>query len=139
MQHDHSVLQAFAGTAAETPRILIIEDNDTNALILRSMLRKSGHDSIVATDGVEGVDMAARLQPSLILMDLQMPRLDGFEALARIREARGARRPVVVAVTASASPEVHAACLTAGFDAVLAKPVLLAALSSMVRRFLPGS
>jgi CheY-like chemotaxis protein len=117
--------------------ILIVEDNDTNALILRAMLRKHGYEAVVATDGIEGVEMSTRLRPRLILMDLHMPRLDGFGAAARIRQMANGHAPAIVAVTANASPEVHAACLTSGFGAVLSKPVLLDTLIATVRSFLP--
>ena len=58
--------------------ILIVEDNQVNALILRAMLRKHGYEPQVASSGVEGVEISARYHPRLVLMDLQMPRLDGF-------------------------------------------------------------
>ncbi len=117
--------------------ILIVEDNDTNALILRAMLRKAGYATELAADGVQGVEMAGRLRPRLILMDLHMPRLDGLEAAAAIERLCAPRTPAMVAVTANANPEVHAACMAAGFRAVLAKPILLEALVATVRRFVP--
>lgn len=140
-------MQPDAGSGAEPSApgapgagdaILIIEDNQTNVLILRAMLRRNGYETIVATDGIEGVKMARRLLPRLVLMDLHMPRLDGFAATEQIRRLGGGRDVTIVAVTANASPEVHAACLASGFDAVLSKPVLLDALIAMVRRFLPN-
>ena len=119
--------------------ILIVEDNRTNALILRTMLLKSGYEAVVATDGAEGVDMADRLKPRLVLLDLHMPRLDGLAAAAEIRRRAGCHAPVIIAVTANASPEVHAACLACGFGAVLSKPVFLDALVSIVRTFAPAT
>ena len=119
--------------------ILIVEDNRTNALILRTMLQKSGYASVVATDGAEGVEMADRLKPRLVLLDLHMPRLDGFAAAAEIRRRAGSQAPAIIAVTANASPEVHAACLACGFAAVLSKPVFLDALAATLRSFAPLS
>ena len=119
--------------------ILIVEDNRTNALILRTMLQKSGYASVVATDGAEGVEMADRLKPRLVLLDLHMPRLDGFAAAAEIRRRAGSQAPAIVAVTANASPEVHAACLACGFSAILSKPVFLDALAATLRNFAPPS
>jgi len=116
--------------------ILIVEDNDTNALILRAMLRKNGYAAVVARDGAEGVEMAERLRPPLVLLDLHMPRLDGFAAAAEMQRRAEDEPPVIVAVTANVSPEVHAACLASGFVAVLPKPVVLAALISTVGRFI---
>jgi two-component system, sensor histidine kinase and response regulator len=119
--------------------ILIVEDNDTNALILRAMLRKNGYAAVVARDGAEGVEMAERLRPPLVLLDLHMPRLDGFAAAAEMQRRAEDEPPVIVAVTANVSPEVHAACLASGFVAVLPKPVVLAALISTVGRFIAPS
>jgi CheY-like chemotaxis protein len=119
--------------------ILIVEDNRTNALILRTMLEKNGYEAVVAADGAEGVEMADRLQPRLVLLDLHMPRLDGFAAAAEIRRRAGCHAPVIIAVTANASPEVHAACLACGFGAVLSKPVFLDALVATLRTFAPPS
>ena len=119
--------------------ILIVEDNPTNALILRMMLQKSGYSAVVATDGADGVEMADRLRPPLILLDLHMPRLDGFAAAAEIRRRAGDRAPVIIAVTANVGPAVHAACLASGFGAVLSKPVFLDTLVSIVRTFAPAT
>ena len=119
--------------------ILIVEDNRTNALILRTMLQKSGYEAVVATDGAEGVEMADRLKPRLVLLDLHMPRLDGFAAAAEIRRRAGRHAPAIVAVTANVSSEVHAACLACGFGAVLSKPVFLDALAATLRSFAPLS
>ena len=115
--------------------ILIVEDNQVNALILRSMLRKRGYDTMVASDGVEGVAMSDRHHPLLVLIDLQMPRLDGFAAAAEIRRQPGAK-PTIVAVTANAGTDVQDACEAAGFACVLAKPVVYDELIATVRRFL---
>jgi CheY-like chemotaxis protein len=119
--------------------ILVVEDNRTNALILRTMLQKSGYEAAVATDGAEGVEMADRLKPRLVLLDLHMPRLDGFAAAAEIRRRAGRHAPAIIAVTANASPEVHAACLASGFGAVLSKPVFLDSLVATLRSFAPPS
>ena len=117
--------------------ILIVEDNRTSALILRTMLQKRGFQAVVATDGAEGVEMAGRLRPRLVLLDLHMPRLDGFAAAAEMRRRARPHPPAIVAVTANVSPEVHAACLACGFAAVLSKPVFLDALDATLRRFAP--
>jgi CheY-like chemotaxis protein len=127
------------GRSGRQPLILVVEDNSTNALILSAMLRKSGYESVVATDGADGVEMMDNLAPALILMDLHMPRLNGFDAAAEIRRKYGDRAPAIVAVTANANPEVHAACLASGFRAVISKPVMIDALIATVREFLPKS
>jgi CheY-like chemotaxis protein len=116
--------------------ILIVEDNAVNAMILRKMLERRGYASTVAVDGVEGVALSARLRPSLILMDLQMPRLDGFAAAAEIRRESGDTCPAIVAVTANAEEEIRGACAAAGFACVLAKPVMQEDLFATVCRLL---
>jgi len=116
--------------------ILIVEDNEVNAMILRSMLRKRGYDPVVAVDGVEGVALNERHRPQLILMDLQMPRLDGFAAAAEILRTAGRSGPTIVAVTANAAGDVLDACEAAGFAGVLAKPIDYDNLIATVRRLL---
>ena len=83
--------------------------------------------------------MADRLKPRLVLLDLHMPRLDGFAAAAEIRRRAGRQAPAIIAVTANVSSEVHAACLACGFGAVLSKPIFLDALVATLRSFAPPS
>jgi CheY-like chemotaxis protein len=115
--------------------ILIIEDNQVNAMILRAMLRKRGYEPLVAADGREGIRMAAQHRPRLVLLDLQMPRLDGFATAGEICREAGGAPPVLVAVTANACDEVRSACRAAGFVHVLAKPVVFDELIGVVRRY----
>lgn len=116
--------------------ILIVEDNDVNATILRSMLRRHGYEARVAGDGEVGVAMSARYHPKLVLMDLHMPRLDGFAAARAIRREMNGHSPVLVAVTATSAAEIEGACQDAGFASILAKPILLGDLLATVRRYL---
>ncbi len=129
MLHD-SALAARLGAP-----ILIVEDNQTNALILRSMLGKHGYSSLVATDGREGVEMTRTHRPLLVLMDLQMPRLDGFSAVSEILASDPAAPPIV-AVTASVAEKVRDACLAAGFSDVISKPIMIEELMRTVRRLM---
>ena len=125
------------GVPAEAAvQILVVEDNAVNALILRAMLRKLGHEPLMASDGFEGIAMADRLRPRLVLMDLQMPRIDGLVAARTIGSLEGGGKIVLVAVTASAAPEVQDACEDAGFACILAKPIVLGELHSLLRRYL---
>lgn len=120
--------------------ILVVEDNQVNALILRAMLRKQGYEPHLARDGLEGVSLTESLRPRLVLMDLQMPRMDGFAAAGEIRRRLNIGGPAIVAVTANAAPEVVDACAAAGFVHVLSKPVDFEELSVTVRRYMnePG-
>ena len=116
--------------------ILVVEDNEVNAVIIRTMLRKRGYASLVACNGREGVEMNRRHRPALILMDLQMPVLDGFAAASAIRHDCEVTPPPMVAVTADAGADVRRVCYKAGFAGVLAKPILLEELIETVRRHL---
>lgn len=119
-------------------RVLIVEDNQVNAMILTAMLRRDGWEPLFAGDGAEGVAMTARFRPRLILMDLQMPRLDGFAAAREILAGEAGpgagAPPVIVAVTAAPSPDIRAACRAAGFAELVAKPIEMEALLAVVRR-----
>ncbi|MFO1141886.1 MAG: response regulator [Amaricoccus sp.] len=114
--------------------ILVVEDNAVNALIIGAMLRRHGYDPLIAKDGREGLEMNARHRPRLVLMDLQLPRLDGFAIASEIRRASGGAGPAIVAVTASAASRVRGACEAAGFASVLAKPIVFEELIAAVNR-----
>ena len=125
-------------TASAAGAILIVEDNAINAMVLRNMLRKRGYDPVMAVDGIEGVELSNRHHPRLILMDLQMPRLDGFAAAERIIRNAGGARPAIVAVTANGGSDVLAMCREAGFASVLTKPISYGDLMATVARFMGG-
>jgi CheY-like chemotaxis protein len=118
--------------------VLVVEDNEVNAVIIRAMLRKRGYAALVASNGREGVEMCRRHRPGLILMDLQMPVLDGFAAASAIRSGLGETAPPIVAVTANPAQDVRRACHAAGFAAVIAKPIVLDELIATVDRHLAG-
>lgn len=122
--------------AAPPGPILIVEDNATNLFILRSMLRKLGHQPLEAVDGRGGVAMTLEHRPGLVLMDLRMPEMDGMAAAAAIRAALGPEAPPLIAVTATITPEQRAACANAGFAGLIAKPVAFAELAETVSRHL---
>lgn len=116
--------------------ILIVEDNEVNALILRTMLRRYGYEPRVAANGAIGVAMTAEHRPRLVFMDLHMPELDGFAAASAILGGMNGAHPVLVAVTATATGDIEAACRDAGFAQVLPKPIVIGDLLATVRRFL---
>ncbi len=99
------------------------------------MLRKLGHEVIEAPNGRIGVELALLHRPRLVLMDLRMPEMDGISAAAEIREILGADSPVLVAVTATITPEQQAECAETGFAEVIAKPINFSALSEIVTRY----
>ncbi|MCA8901425.1 MAG: response regulator [Hyphomonas sp.] len=102
-------------------RVLIADDNPVNALIARRALESAGFTVTVASTGAEALEVAERMTPALILMDLRMPVMDGFEATRRLR-AVGSRVPVI-ALSAEVNPEIERSALAAGVNAVVAKPI----------------
>jgi len=134
--------QAPAGRpdAPEEPgrrRILLVEDNEVARKIITHMLRRTGHEIECASGGLEGIEAAAARRYDLILMDIQMPEVNGLEAAAAIRELDGYQTTPIVAVTANYSEDFKRTCQRAGFQEFLAKPVEAERLLEVVRRFLP--
>jgi two-component system, cell cycle response regulator DivK len=117
------------------PTVLVVEDNALNLKLVRDVLEHAGYRVLVATSGEEGVAVATRGGPDLVLMDLQLPGIDGTEAMRRIRADPGGRRLPVVAVTAFAMPADREQVSSAGFDGYVEKPISTRALPEVVRRF----
>jgi CheY-like chemotaxis protein len=118
------------------PKILVVEDNATNRRLVRLFLKKLGHDAEEAENGYDGVEKAAAKRYDLILMDLEMPGMDGYEATRLIREAQNGFSPFIVALTAHALPEHRERSLRSGMNSYLSKPVKLADLKSVLREAL---
>jgi CheY-like chemotaxis protein len=114
-------------------KILYVDDNDDNVYVLRSRLTRAGFSVVIATDGAQGVAMAAKEQPDLILMDLGLPVLDGWEATRRIKAAPETRHIPVIALTAHAMTGDREKALAAGCDDFETKPVELARLLEKIK------
>lgn len=119
---------------AET--ILIIEDNEKNRLLLKDILSYHGYTVLEAEDSKVGVDMALAHQPSLILMDIQMPTMDGISALKAIRGHTELKQPVVVAITSFAMAGDREKLIEDGFDEYISKPIDTRKLPVLVRGLL---
>jgi CheY-like chemotaxis protein len=117
--------------------ILVIEDNEDNIRLLDYVLRAYGYEPLLATDSQEGLRIALDRRPDLILLDLRMPRMDGYEVAARLRRA-GLEGTKVVAVTASAMVGDRERIAAAGFDGYIQKPIEPETFIADVERFLPG-
>jgi two-component system cell cycle response regulator DivK len=117
-------------------RILVIEDNERNLKLVRDVLRFAGYEVIEARSGEQGVALASECSPDLVLMDLQLPHMDGTEALRLLRESPLTRHVPVVAVTAFAMREDRDRAFRAGFDGYLEKPISVRALPEQVRGYL---
>lgn len=117
-------------------RILVVEDNPKNLKLVRDVLVHWGYEVLVATSGEDGVRVATEQQPDLVLMDLQLPGMDGTEALHRIRSAPARTAVPVVAVTAFAMNDDRERALRSGFDGYIEKPISVRDLQGQVQRFL---
>jgi PAS domain S-box-containing protein len=116
-------------------RILLVEDNAVNQLVADWGLRRLGYTTEMVTDAAQALELIERQHYDLILMDVQMPGMDGYRATAAIRaRERGARTPIV-AMTANAAPEERARCLASGMDDYLTKPIDLGQLFTVVERW----
>ncbi len=122
--------------------VLLVEDNQINQLVAEAMLTQLGLSVTVATGGAEAVRLVAQQSFSMVLMDCQMPGMDGFEATRRIRAWEQQSAPAsplpIVAITANAMAGDREACLAAGMTDYLAKPLSAAALAKMIARYLGG-
>jgi len=116
--------------------ILIVEDNEKNMKLVRDILRHKGHETIEAVNGEDGVRLALERQPDLVLMDIQLPDIDGITALLRIRQSRALDATPVLAVSASVMPDEQQKIVTSGFDAYVTKPINLKQFVETVQRFL---
>jgi len=129
-----------ASPQASRVRVLLVEDNAVNQMVAQAMLVRRGFHVVVAGNGRDGVEIFQRERFDLVLMDIQMPEMDGFEALAAIRgleEGTGRRTPVV-ALTAHALKEDRERCLAAGMDDYLSKPIEASRLFEIIRGVLDG-
>ena len=118
--------------------ILIVEDDPKNLTLFRDVLQVSGYSTIEATDGKKGVELAKEKKPDLILMDIQMPEMDGLEAVRILKADATTSNILVIALTAFAMKGDKERMLEAEFDGYLAKPVDIKELLKEVARYLSG-
>jgi two-component system, cell cycle response regulator DivK len=118
------------------PKILLVEDNEMNRDMLSRRLIRKGYDVVMAEDGQEGVDLAGSAAPDLILMDLSLPIIDGWEATRRLKAADATRAIPVIALTAHAMVGSQEHALAAGCDDFDTKPVDLPRLLGKIEALL---
>jgi CheY-like chemotaxis protein len=118
------------------PRVLYIEDNEMNRDMLSRRLQRRGFEVLIAADGEQGVSLAAAERPDLILMDMSLPVLDGWEATRRIKAAPGTQRIPIIGLTAHAMAADRDKCLEAGCDDYDTKPVEIGRLLEKIERLL---
>ena len=114
-------------------RILVVEDNEKNMKLFRDVLQASGYDTVEATTGEEAIELARSSVPALVLMDVQLPGMDGIEALSHLRDDDRTASIPVLALTAQAMRGDRERFLEAGFDGYLSKPVDVIELVNAVR------
>jgi two-component system cell cycle response regulator DivK len=112
--------------------ILIVEDNEKNMKLVRDILQFRGHTTLEAVNGLDGVRLATEHQPDLVLMDIQLPDIDGITALKQIRTNPALDGIPVVAVSASVMPDDHQKIVNSGFDAFITKPINLKSFATTV-------
>jgi PAS domain S-box-containing protein len=132
----HSVAEARRGRI----RILLVEDNQVNQLVAESVLQRLGFTVVKAANGAQALEAMEHDQFDVILMDLQMPEVDGYRATAALRaRERGHQRTPILAMTATATAEERRRCTDAGMDGYLSKPLDLGQLTALVEQFTSGS
>jgi CheY-like chemotaxis protein len=118
--------------------ILIIEDNEQNLYLMRFLLERHGFTVEAATDGRQGIDLAKRLSPAMILLDIQLPLLDGYAVARELRSHEDLKRVPIIAVTSYAMPGDREKCLAAGATDYVEKPIDPETFVDRIRRHLPA-
>ena len=117
--------------------VLVVEDNERNRKLVRTILRHRGLEVVECDDGAPALDLARKHKPALVLMDIQLPTMDGITALGRLRADPETRDIPVIAVTASVTPGEREKVTAAGFTAYVGKPIDLDAFGALLDRFVP--
>ena len=125
-----------AGKAVEKKHILIVEDEKKNIKLLRDILNASGYDTIEACDGKKAVELAGQEKPDLILMDMQIPIMNGLEATKIIKADSGTRHIPIIALTAFAMSGDRKKCIQAGCDDYVSKPYNISQLLGKIKKIL---
>ena len=116
--------------------ILIVEDNEKNMKLVRDILQVKGYRTVEATTGEDGVRLAHEHAPDLVLMDIQLPGINGIEALGQLRKEPATAKIPVIAVTASVMQQDRKVIMEAGFDAYIGKPINLKEFLATVQKAL---
>ena len=120
-----------------TKRILVVEDQEDNRQILRDLLTNAGYEMLVAEDGVQALEQAEKHRPDLILMDIQLPVLDGYEATRRLKANPELKAIPIIVITSYALSGDEEKARAAGCDAYVAKPYSPRALLAKIREYVP--
>lgn len=118
------------------PRILLVEDNEENRVFLSRRLKRRGYDVVIANDGQQGVDLAKSERPDLVLMDLNMPVIDGWQAAGMLRAEPATSRLPIIGLTAHAMPGDREKAIQAGCTDYHTKPLDFAQLMNQIESLL---
>ena len=129
----------MTNTSATKKTILIIEDNDKNMKLARDILQVKGYATLEAVTGEEGVRIALETIPDLVLMDIQLPGINGIEALKLLRADPRTHAIPIIAFTASVTPSDRSQVTAAGFNAFLSKPLDLKEFVATIKRLVDGA
>lgn len=119
-------------------KILLVEDNERNRKLVRTILEFGGYEVVECDDGDPSLALAKAHRPALVLMDIELPKVDGITALARLRADPETAHIPVVAVTASVTPGERERVVAAGFNGYISKPIDVASFAAMVERMAGG-
>ena len=117
-------------------KILLIEDNEQNRILMRQILTRHGYDMLEAKDGLTGIEMARAHMPALILLDIQMPVMNGFMVIRELRNDAELRKIKVIAVTSFAMKGDREKALQAGFDEYVTKPIDTRTFPELIKQIL---
>jgi CheY-like chemotaxis protein len=120
----------------ERKKILVVDDNEKNRYLISFILEKNGIEVVTANDGLEGVETARKQQVDLIIMDIKMPKMDGYEATREIRKQEGYQSVPVIALTSYAMAEDKKKALASGCDGYIAKPINPDTFMDEIRKYL---
>jgi CheY-like chemotaxis protein len=129
-------MSELASNRNQLPTIMVVEDFEDNRFMMRRLLEMSGYQVLEAVNGEEAVEIAKRERPSLILMDLSLPLLDGLAATRRIRQEAELRDVPIVAVSAHDTADFHADALAAGCNDYVTKPIDFDQLEALLGKLL---
>ena len=115
--------------------VLVVEDNERNRKLVRTILKFRGFDVIECEDGAPALDLAKKHKPAIVLMDIQLPTVDGITALGRLRADPETKDIPVIAVTASVTPGERERVTAAGFNAYVGKPIDVESFGALIDRF----
>lgn len=119
-------------------RVLVIEDNETNMYLISFILKKNEYEIIGAKTGEEGVELALKKRPNLIIMDIQLPGIDGLETTRRIRETKAGREVPIIALTSYTMTGDRGKALSAGCTGYLEKPINPDTIMGEIKKYIKG-